>query len=533
MNIVRFLSFVLLASSFLLGQSSTPGNGSTGDTKPIADQIKALQAAIAEQQKQIEALRQQLQEQKKSAPQVVNASLNTTGAANANAVQADVQKPKESPLSFRIGGTEFTPGGFVDFENVFRTTNSGSQVSTNFGTIPFSNQPQGHLTEYRLTAQYSRFNMKITGKYGANDITGFVEADFNGNSPASVFQTSGTFAPRLRQAFLNLKRGDWEIMGGQSWGLQTPNRNGISPSSLAITLNEDSNIQVGIPFSRAALFRVAWHPSKNFVWAGEVQNSQQFTNGEVAFPEEFTATLNRQFDPNGGPNIPNLIPDFLTKLAWDTSGGHHLHFEVGGMLTSVKVAVQPTGSLTFNTHSKIGGGILGAVNFELTKKIRVLANGLYGPGVGRYTIGQGPAAVVAPVALTPTVFDVAPSMVHSGTGTIGIEIQARPKTQIAAYYGGSYFRRNFFQDITSTMAPQPFIGFGGPGSGTSNNRSIQEGTLDIVQTFWKHPQYGAVVLVNQASYLTRSPWFVATTPVPAPKNAHLFMDYLSLKYVLP
>jgi hypothetical protein len=41
------------------------------------------------------------------------------------------------------------------------------------------------------------------------------------------------------------------------------------------------------------------------------------------------------------------------------------------------------------------------------------------------------------------------------------------------------------------------------------------------------------VLINQASYLTRAPWFVAVTPVPAPKNAHLFMDYLSLRYILP
>jgi hypothetical protein len=42
-----------------------------------------------------------------------------------------------------------------------------------------------------------------------------------------------------------------------------------------------------------------------------------------------------------------------------------------------------------------------------------------------------------------------------------------------------------------------------------------------------------VVLINQASYLNRIPWFVALTPTPQPKSAHLFMDYLSIRYVLP
>jgi len=64
----------------------------------------------------------------------------------------------------------------------------------------------------------------------------------------------------------------------------------------------------------------------------------------------------------------------------------------------------------------------------------------------------------------------------------------------------------------------------------SNNRAIQEGTIDWTQTFWKNPQYGAVLMVTQFSYVTRAPWFV---PLGAPKNAHLGMGYLSIRYVLP
>jgi len=62
------------------------------------------------------------------------------------------------------------------------------------------------------------------------------------------------------------------------------------------------------------------------------------------------------------------------------------------------------------------------------------------------------------------------------------------------------------------------------------NRDIQEGTFDWTQTFWKNPQYGAVMMISQTSYVTRSPWFV---PLGAPKNAHLLQQFLSLRYVLP
>jgi hypothetical protein len=65
------------------------------------------------------------------------------------------------------------------------------------------------------------------------------------------------------------------------------------------------------------------------------------------------------------------------------------------------------------------------------------------------------------------------------------------------------------------------------------NRAIQEGTIDWTQTFWRNPQYGAVLLVTQGSYVTRSPWSQGTGPTPNPKNAHLTMGYVSLRYVLP
>jgi hypothetical protein len=542
-----------------LAQTNAPATGQAADPS-MADQLKALkdamaaqqravaeqQAQIAQQQQKIDNLEKALAEKSSGAAHVENATLITNGAPAETAVQGD-EKPKESPLSFRIGGTEFTPGGFVDFENVFRSTNTGNITATNFWAIPFSNGVTGHLTEYRSTGQYSRFNMKITGKYGINNVTGYIEGDFNGNDAGNVLVTSNPHTMRVRLYWLDLKRGKWEFLAGQTWGLQTPNRVGVSPnpSDVFVTIGEDAQTHVGVNYTRAGAFRAAYHFNDNFVWAAEVQNPEQFVGqgAEVVFPAAFSAQLGGQFDNASASTVPNAAPDLITKFAYDKDySGKHFHFEFGGLLTTVKITDIPTVlGATFVKHGAVGGGVLGGINAELFKNFRFVASGMWGPGVGRYLIGMGPQAVVFPVPATsggtcvPGVLggcDANISMVHAGDVITGFEMQPWKNTVLGTYYGGAYFQRNTFPDITAAGATKPNIGFGGigaPGNG-GMNKSIQEATLDWTQTFWRNPQYGAILLVTQTSYVTRAPWFVAAG---APKNAHLMMGYLSVRYVLP
>lgn len=542
MKLLKTMLVLFLASSLVLGQSTAGNNTSSEDR--IANQIKTLQDAISSQQQQIEALRQELatQKQSESAPHLANAALTTSSPA---AAFQESEKPKDSPLSFRIGGTDFTPGGFVDFQNIFRTVNTGNVIGTNFGAIPFSNTAAGHLTEYRSSGQYSRWNLKIAGKYGANNITGFVEGDFNGNDAANVFATTNPHTLRLRLFFVDVKRGIWEFTAGQAWSLITPNRVGTSPmsSDLATTYSTDANIHVGVPYSRDGQFRVTVRPNDKFSWALSIENPQQYTNGEVTVPTAFNAVLATQLDGAATTGVPNLFPDVMTKMAWDTKmGGRNFHVEGGGLITSVKVTAIPGGGTTFNSHSNFGTAGMGGLNFDLAKNLRVMAYGLYGTGIARYFNGLGPQYVVAPIATGPGTFTIDTSMVHAGSAYTGIEA-TMGKTQIGAYYGGYYFGRNSFNDLTAaatatpiSCAPglaavnRPCIGFGGTNSANNNNRAIQEGSFVLTQTLWKNPQYGALLLINDASYSTRAPWFVAAG---APKNAHMFMDHLVIRYVIP
>jgi hypothetical protein len=56
------------------------------------------------------------------------------------------------------------------------------------------------------------------------------------------------------------------------------------------------------------------------------------------------------------------------------------------------------------------------------------------------------------------------------------------------------------------------------------------GAVGLAQIFWKSANYGALSLFNQYSYLSRSPWALATG---APKAAHSNIYYLNLRYTLP
>jgi hypothetical protein len=174
------MCFVVLASGLAMGQTTATNSGSAG-TGSVADELKALREAINQQQKQIsqqqqqiQTLEQQLENKTSGTPHVADASMRTVATPVKATVVQETEKAKESPLSFRIGSTDFTPGGFVDFENVFRTTNTGGSTTTSFGAIPFSNTVQGHLTEFRSTGQYSRYNLKIAGTYGANKVVGYI-----------------------------------------------------------------------------------------------------------------------------------------------------------------------------------------------------------------------------------------------------------------------------------------------------------------------------------------------------------------------
>jgi len=67
-------------------------------------------------------------------------------------------------------------------------------------------------------------------------------------------------------------------------------------------------------------------------------------------------------------------------------------------------------------------------------------------------------------------------------------------------------------------------------SPNSANRYINEPTFGIHYYLWRNPNYGDIRLMTQYSYVSRTPWRVASG---SPATAHLSMIYVNLRYDLP
>jgi hypothetical protein len=546
--------------------AATPGSAVEGEIQQLREELNAQQALLQTQQVRIAQLEAQLHvgtgQPTVLATVAASESVSAPGPARSSSSSSaqpltagmvppappqsgGTQKPSEeqpaSPLSWRIGKAEFTPGGWADITGIFRTSDIGSGTGTSFGSIPFNNQlPLAALTEFRATAQTSRLSMKVDANVNdATRVTGYVESDFNGFQPPNAYTTTNSGTLRLRLAFADIRRGNWEVLGGQSWSLLTPNRVGLSPmpSDIFSTYRLDTNYITGLVYSRQAGFRVVYHAADWWAIGFSLENPQQYAPSSVVFPSAF---FSGQFDNGSGatngtgaasnPAIPNLHPDVVVKSAFDWKiGEHSFHLETAGLIRSFKVF---NNLVTPNATNAIteGSGAIG-MNFELLHNFRLIANTFYGAGNGRYIGALGPDAIVK--------VDGTLSPIHSGSGIAGFEWTLNPRLELDGYYSGAYFQRNFGGAVATTATPAPSClgvsgffctGFGFPGSANTNNKSFQEATFGFTRTIWGSPNHGKLQFISQSAWVERTPWSVSNA---APRNAHAFLQYIDLRYVLP
>jgi hypothetical protein len=506
--------------------------------------IEELRRNIAEQQKQIESLQKSLTEQQsllENTVKMVAAGAASTGTAavprlvlaggpNAQAVQPSRveppasagQKESVSPLSFKIGDADFTPFGFMDFTYIGRSTNTGSGIGTGFGSIPFGNNYAGHIAESNFSAQNSRVGLRVDSTVAGAKVLGYLEADFLGNQAPNVFVTSNSDTLRLRNYFVDVKKGPLELMAGQDWSLLVPGRRGISPlpSELFYSQDIDTNYQLGLTWARQAQFRIGYHPNDHFHLVMSAENPQQYVGSTgVTYPAALATSgaLANQFnDGTTNYKAPNLHPDVIVKAAFDAKPkGLAQHIEVAGLVRSFKY-FDPLPAVN-HSFRKTGGGWAVNSNFEIFKGFRLVENAYASDGGGRYIFGLGPDLVIRP--------DGNISLVHAYSTVDGFEANLSKNLMLYSYYGGAYYGRNYGIDTNGKS-----VGYGYAGSSSSSNRSLQEYTIGLTQTFWEAPRYGALQLMTQYSYVWRNPWFVATG---SPKNAKTNMVYVNLRYTVP
>lgn len=531
------------------------------------DDIEALKAQLSAQQKQIEQLSKTLADQQKilegltpksafkstgeiaSTTPMIPPSLVPESAKSTPAIPANTRpqatggggggNPCETPSDgsapfIRIGNSCLTPVGFMDLTVIGRDKFTGSSLGTSFGSVPFDTTTTvgAHLSEFRFSPQNSRIGFRFDGKFKDIRYIGYNEFDFLGTSGSTSITTSnGAFVPRLRLFWVDLRKGDWEMLGGQSWSMLTPNRKGISalPGDLFYSQVIDVNYVAGLTWTRQPGVRVLYHAGDKVTLGLSLENPNQYIGNSaggstVVLPANLAAlATGNQLDnsPNISSNNPANAtpaphPDVIAKIAFDPSS--KFHFDIAGIFRSFRDynpnTTGPGALQNFSTH---GGGVQFGFNAEIVKNVRLISTNYWSDGGGRYIFGQAPDVIVHA--------DGSLSAIHSGGTVDGFEINATKNLLLYGYYGGVYIGRNSAVDTTGNR-----VGYGYPGAPNSQNRAINEITFGFNQTIWKDAKYGAVNFMGQYQYLSRNPWAQA---VGSPTHAFDNTFYLNLRYSLP
>ena len=527
-----------------------PVGSDSSESRPAASssEIDQLKKMLADQQRQIDELRRALVE-RNEAPASIHTSTGQVASTTAivppspapaaapsfapPAIVPPQAKPSSdsSPLQLKIGDAYITPVGFMDFTSVTRSTNPGSGIGTNFGSVPYGNTQGGALTEWRLSPQNSRIGLRVDALVKDWRVLGYLETDFlaqiNNPPNGGLAVSSNPYPLRMRLYWVDLKKGNSEVLAGQTWSLMTPNRKGLSPlpGDLFYSQDIDVNYQVGLTWGRIPEFRYVYHPSDKVAFGVALSNSEPYVGGANggsgatlpawvgAANAVSGAVLGGQIN-NGSSTISSaaLHPDIIAKIAFDPNS--RVHFEVAGVEITNKVA-NPATTPAFQTFTKVGGGVSANLNVEVFKNFRLLTNNFWSDGGGRYIFGQAPDFILRSNG------DI--SLVHSGSTVTGFEATVG-KTLFYGYYGGVYIQKNLAIDTNGAK-----IGYG-PIASDGQNRAIQEATFGTNTTLMRDPKWGAVNLMFQYSYLQRNPWLVTGT---APTDAHVHMGFFNLRYTLP
>ena len=462
-----------------------------------------------------------LQQELAAQPAPAAAPMSAPASAPVPAGAVSSASTGTSPLFFKIGNANFTPFGFMDFTGVYRSTATGSAIGSGFNSIPFSNGNTGQLSETKFSAQNSRLGLRVDSDVQGSKVLGYLETDFLGNAPTNLGVSSNSDTLRMRVYFLDLKKGDFEFLAGQDWSMLTPNRRGISPipGDIFFSNDVDTNYQEGLTWARQPQFRVLYHASDELTFGGSLENPDQYVGSAVSLPTGFNAA---EVDQGSSTSQPNLFPDVIGKVAYDTKDVNGLpwHVEVGGLVRTFKIN---TYSATVSSDKTTEGtGATVGVSLDIVKGLTFIGTGFYSYGGGRYINGLGPDFIVTAPDQTGT-YGI--GLVKASSAILGLEYSVLPNDLVSVYYSTVAFGERSTTNTNGTLA-----GYGYVGSANSNNKSIDEFTLVNNYTFWKNPAYGALNLMAQVSYVDRTPWYVAAG---APSKAKTTMVYLNVRYTLP
>jgi hypothetical protein len=405
------LCAVVMLATALVGQTSTAPKSkkkqaapiTAADVQSLKDAIAAQQAALTQQQQQIQELRDQLRQKDQAVQQVQSAATDATSKAEAaqsaatqqqqsvtelkndladiqtnnvntastiQEMQKTVKTATESPTAIHYKGITLTPGGFIAAETVTRQRGIASGINTPFNSIPYPGNALDHISENNFTARQSRLSLLAESKVGSGKLTGYWEGDFLGTGVTSNNRQSNSYVFRQRVLYGQAAfDSGWIITGGQQWTLATETRKGITNRTEVLPQNIDPQYQVGFNWARQYGFRVVKDFGGKFALGLSVE-APEATIGGRGFSAITTTDLSKAtvtttgnafvFAPGSGGGLFNFVdttgysfnktPDIIIKAVADPGWGH---YEVFGIFSTFRNRVYPCGVVGTNTKDTV------------------------------------------------------------------------------------------------------------------------------------------------------------------------------------
>ena len=320
---------------------------------------EALEARVAELEKQVQLLlaQQQQTQQTVTEVQAVQASMP--------APKPDDGKPKiqSTPINTAgVPGTRFSYGGFIKLDAMVTDTTDGEIADGSVGRMFYlpSSIPVGGADEAQDTdmgAQFSRFWFSADSETeGGHKLKGYLEFDlFGGGSINGNEIATNTYGVTVRHAYVTFN--NW--LAGETW----------------------SNFQDVASLPDAVDFI---GPTEGSVFVRQAQ--VRYTKGPWSFSIENPETTITPYR-NVGARISsddNLMPDLTAR--WQKKGDWG-HFSIAALAREFKYENPATGI----DDTAFGGGLSVAGRYNIGKNDDIRYMATYGRGIGRY-LGLGVAS---------------------------------------------------------------------------------------------------------------------------------------------
>jgi hypothetical protein len=412
--IAKFFVFTLMTAVVASGAwAQNPGTAQpatqTAATPSITPaDVQALKDALAAQQRQIQALQDQLNKHDQASQQAQTAAADAAKKADAVQAQANQQqkavnqlksdvatlkpvgdstasdatlknavltsqdapqtaadqpqtfnKEMEGPLTIHFRGINITPGGYAAAEFVRRSRALGADLPTPFNSLTMPGATQSQLSEFFGSARQSKITTFVDGRMKNVDLSSYVSADFLSAGVTSTSTQTNSYTLRLRQAWGQAKFDNgWSILGGQEWSLVTENGFGISPDDDLGRTNDarpktiDPSYNVGFVFARQYGLRLTKSFSNKAAVAIAVENAQgtltTHGNGDNFVLGEDGASNSYN---TAATYTFNPSPDIIAKAAFDPGIGH---YEILGLVDRFTDRVYPCGEVILTGTATTG-----------------------------------------------------------------------------------------------------------------------------------------------------------------------------------